>query len=225
MHTLDHPIWHALTTVHAGFSEGDGLARRYRVEIGPLAAVREQSPHAYEALGALLGPTDVAVLFLTAPPTPPDGWRVLFGGPMEQMVCETPAVVRSDAELVVLGDADIPAMRALAELTEPGPFSERTIDFGGYLGIRDGARLVAMTGQRLAVPGFTEVSAVCTHPDYRGRGYAAALVSAVARAMVARGVVPFLEVRQDNVGAIRVYERLGFRIRRTLHFTALQRPR
>jgi predicted GNAT family acetyltransferase len=231
MHVLDCPIWNSLNSVHASLAEGDGLARRYRADIGPLAGMRDQSPGAYRALGALLGPTDVAVLFLDAPPSAPDGWRLVGGAPMAQMVCDSAIRKNTHHSLQNLGDGilslgtdDVPAMRALAELTEPGPFRERTIEFGGFVGIRDGGRLVAMAGQRLALDGFTEVSAVCTHPDYRGRGYAGALVATVARGIFARGQVPFLGVRLDNVGAMRVYERLGFVTRRTLQIAAYMRP-
>jgi predicted GNAT family acetyltransferase len=225
MHVLDHPIWNALNSVHASLAEGDGVARRYRVDIGPLAGMRDQSPEAYRALGALLGPTDVAVLFLAHRPSAPDGWRLVGGGLMSQMVCEVPPRATCEGVgITVLGSDDVPEVRALAELTEPGPFRERTIEFGGYVGIRERGRLVAMAGQRLALNGFTEVSAVCTHPDYRGRGYAGALVATVARGIFARGDVPFLGVRQDNLGAMRVYERLGFVTRRTLQIAALMRP-
>ena len=225
MDILDSPIWNALHSVHASFGEGNALARRYRPTIGPLAATRDQSAEAYAALGRLIGPDGLAVLFLEAPPVLPPGWRIVATRGMEQMVCSgAPVAIPHEYEIVTLGDADTAAMRALAELTEPGPFRDRTIELGGYVGVRDGERLVAMTGQRTAVPGYTEVSAVCTHPDYRGRGYAAALVSAVAGAIVARGGTPFLGVRPDNVGAIRVYARVGFTIRRRLQFAAVMPP-
>lgn len=224
-HTLDHAIWHALTSVHASFAQGDGLAKRYPIEMSPLAAVRVQSREAYNALGELLGENDAAVLFLDEPPRPPEGWR-LTASLMEQMVCiAPPEVIQQDYGIEELKPEDVPEMKVLAELTEPGPFRRRTIDFGGYRGIRDADCLVAMTGQRLSLTGFTEVSAVCTHPDYRGRGYGNALVSAVARGIFARGETPFLGVRQDNAVAIRLYERLGFKVRRTLHLAVLKRPR
>jgi predicted GNAT family acetyltransferase len=224
-HVLDNPIWHALLSAHASFAEGDSLAKRYPIEVSPLAAVREQSPQAYHSLGELLGEQDIAVLFLDAPPRPPEGWRLVHGLQMEQMVCTTPPeVIPRGYAIEPLKPDDVPEMRALAELTEPGPFRQRTIEFGGYMGIRDGGRLVAMAGQRLSLTGFTEVSAVCTHPEYRGRGYANALVAAVACAIFARGETPFLGVRQDNTGAIRVYEKLGFKIRRNLDVAVLMRP-
>ena len=226
MHTLDHPIWHALSTVHAHFAEGDDLAKRYPADVSPLAAIREQSPQAYASLGELLGPEDVAVFFLDAPPRVPEKWRILQNLEMHQMICHTPPTQTSIPDSVIepLCDSDIPQMRQLAEATEPGPFRSRTIEFGGYQGIRDAGRLVSMTGQRLRVPGFTEVSAVCTYPEYRGRGYAQALVSTVSQGIFARGETPILGVRLDNSSAVRVYKRAGFTIRRNLHVLVVKKP-
>jgi ribosomal protein S18 acetylase RimI-like enzyme len=224
-HVLDNPIWHALQSVHAEFAQGDGLAKRYPGEVSPLAAVKEPSPEAYHSLGKVLDEDDAAVLFLADPPQPPQGWDVVHSLVMEQRVCTAPPeMIPHEYTLEPLTTDDVKEMRALAELTEPGPFRQRTIEFGGYLGICDGSRLVAMAGQRLSLAGFTEVSAVCTHPDYRGRGYANVLVTMIARAIFARGETPFLGVRQDNTGAIRVYEKLGFKVRRTLHVVVLKRP-
>jgi predicted GNAT family acetyltransferase len=224
-HSLDNLIWHSLSTNHARFAESNGLAIRYQTEIAPLAAVQEQSPAAYQALADLLGPEDVAVLFLDTPPQVPDGWRFIMNTMLEQMVCENPLPVLDHADVIQdLHAEDIPRMIALARLTEPGPFRQRTIELGGYRGIRNGDHLVAMTGQRTNPPGFIEVSAVCTHPDYRGRGYANALVSRVASAILEYGETPFLGVRQDNTAAIRVYEKLGFRIRRSLYLVVVKRP-
>ena len=225
VHALDHPTWHALTSVHASFAEGSGLAKRYPLDVAPLAAVREQSRAAYDALGELFEPDESAILFLDTPPAAPDGWHVDLNVPMEQMVCGTPpAAGRHRPEIAALGAGDVAQMQALAKLAAPGPFRTRTIEFGGYVGIHDAGQLVAMSGRRLALTGFTEVSAVCTHPDYRGRGYGEALVTAVVRGLFAEGVTPFLGVRQSNAGAIRLYERLGFTVRRTLHLAAVRRP-
>ena len=114
-------------------------------------------------------------------------------------------------------------MVELAALTKPGPFLIRTHELGGYIGIRDQGRLVAMAGERFKLPGFTEVSAVCTHPDYRGRGYAAALTLAVATRIAARGETPFLHTFASNINAIRLYEKLGFVLRTPMSVTVLRR--
>jgi predicted GNAT family acetyltransferase len=115
-------------------------------------------------------------------------------------------------------------MLALVEMTEPGPFRRRTIELGDYFGIFADGRLVAMAGERLQTPEYTEVSAVCTHPDVRGRGLASALTHHVATGILHRGQTPILHVAQTNVGAQRVYERLGFKVRTALEFVAVQTP-
>lgn len=226
---LNHPIWSALHTGHAHFAQGDNLARRYPADVSPLAAIREQSPEAYASLGELLGPDEAVVFFLDASPRLPHGWRLLQDFEMHQMICRKPSAVMEhshapDFSIETLNASDIPQMRKLAEATEPGPFRKRTIEFGGYKGIRDGKHLVAMAGQRISLSGFTEVSAVCTYPEYRGRGYALALVSAVARTIFERGETPILGVRLDNSAAIRVYKKLGFTVRRNLHVVVLKKP-
>lgn len=221
---LDNPIWHALTTAHAHFAEGDDLARRYPADIGPLTGMKEQSSQAYASLAKILGPDDVSVLFLESPPSLPDGWRLLQCIRMEQMIClSTPQINHHGFAIKKLTTEDVPEMRKLAEATEPGPFRKRTIELGGYKGIRAENRLASMTGQRCNLSDFIEVSAVCTWPEFRGRGYANALVSTVANSVFEQNKTPFLGVRQDNASAIRVYEKAGFKIRRMLYVVVLKR--
>jgi GNAT superfamily N-acetyltransferase len=222
---LDNPIWHALSSANAHFAEGDGLAKRYQTDIGPLSGMKDTSPKAYQSLAQLLGPDDISVLFLTELPTPPDSLRLIQCFPMYQMIClEPPALPQTDS-IKPLTSEDVPEMRKLAEATEPGPFRQRTIELGGYKGICVDGRLASMTGQRCGLNDFTEVSAVCTWPEFRGRGYANALVSTVANCVFDQNKTPFLGVREDNTGAIRVYEKVGFKIRRSLHVTVLKRAK
>jgi predicted GNAT family acetyltransferase len=121
-------------------------------------------------------------------------------------------------EFIRLTQADAPEMLALTELTKPGPFGARTHEMGEYFGIRRAATLVAMAGERLRLPGYTEISAVCTHPGHLGRGYASALMEMLVERICSRGELPFLHVRSENVRAIQVYEHLGFRKRASLHY-------
>jgi predicted GNAT family acetyltransferase len=222
---LDNPIWHSLTTRHARFGQGDGLARRFEPGIGPLAGMMEQSAEAYRALRDLLSPGEAAALFLDSAPELPPGWRSVRHEPMDQMICEAAPEARDgEFRFEALGANDVPEMLELTALTEPGPFRPRTYDLGGFLGIREAGRLAAMAGRRLALPGFIEISAVCTHPDFRGRGYALALVAAVAGAIHARGETPILHVLPTNTAAIRVYQAAGFKLRRTLHLAVVFPP-
>ncbi len=117
---------------------------------------------------------------------------------------------------------DVPAMVELAELTEPGPFRKRTIELGAFFGIFEAGRLLAMAGQRLHLPQYVEVSAVCTHPEARGKGYARTLIAEVSGEIRQRGKTPFLHSFADNYSAIRVYEALGFKLRRTMQLAVLR---
>ncbi|SFS03154.1 Predicted acetyltransferase, GNAT family [Granulicella pectinivorans] len=224
---LDNPIWNSLTTMHAalavGAGAGKGLARRFPATIGPLAGLKEATPEAYADLAAITPEGDLAVLFLEQKAVVPAGWELLREGALIQMVCpEVPDEPEIAASIAPLGAEDAAEMVALAKLTEPGPFREGTPTLGGFLGIRMDGRLAAMAGQRLSPGALTEVSAVCTHPDFRGRGYARALVAAVARQIHARGRTPFLTSYAANAGAIKVYEQVGFATRRSFELAVLR---
>lgn len=227
LHPLDNPIWSALTSDHAHLSLGDGPARRYPEEIGPLSGMPPQSAAGYEALRPLAGSGGVVALFFRDAPRPPAGWKLLRGGTIHQMIAAQRSILRSaslaDAELRTLTPADAPAMVELAELTEPGPFRLRTLELGTFFGIFQSGRLMAMAGKRLHLPGFVEVSAVCTHPDARSRGYARLLMSCVIDEIVQSGRVPFLHSFANNHNAIRLYESLGFTLRQTFELAVLRR--
>jgi predicted GNAT family acetyltransferase len=220
---LANPIWHSLSTLHSHLAKGNGLAKRYPEVIGPLAGISHQSTECWEALKDIVPPGDHCVLFLNERIHPENGLKLVSQFPIEQMLCESPSTSPpNDVDIEKLGEEDVDEMMALAALTEPGPFRQHTIRLGGYVGIHDKGRLAAMAGQRTAIPGYREVSAVCTHPNYRGKGYAAALVCSVMNEIARRRELPYLHVRQDNVTAIRLYTRLGFRITRTLHCTIVK---
>ena len=222
-HPLDRPIWSALTTRQQALAEGGGDARRFPVEIAPFADMVDMSAQSFAALGRLLSGPEIAVLFTPDPVIAPPDFKVLLADTGEQMIGTPIDSSLAGVEIVRLGAADVPAMLALTELTKPGPFSARTHELGTFLGIRVDGELVAMTGERMKPGNYTEMTAVCVHPDHRGRGYAQALLSAVARQIVARGEIPFLHVFTSNVSAIALYRRQGMEIRRRLHVTVLQK--
>lgn len=220
---LDNAVWHSLTGPQRAFAETEGLAARFDPDVSVFAALGEDTDAGWRDLASLVGPSGIAVLFRAEIPQLPAPWTRLDGGRGHQMVLRDLAPVDvPDAR--PLGPADAGEMLALVELTRPGPFAVRTIELGGYVGVFDGHRLVAMAGQRLAPPGFREISAVCTHPDFRGRGLAAGLTALVARAILERGEWPFLHHASDNDAARRVYEALGFEFRRQVVFAALGAP-
>jgi ribosomal protein S18 acetylase RimI-like enzyme len=221
-HPLDHPVWNALTTRQAGLAVGGPRARRMAPEYGPFGAAADGSAEALAALAALPVAGGLA-LVEAAPGALPDEATLVQAGPLNQMIAETPVAPPEPRgfEIVALGEADADEMQALAALTRPGPFAAATHRLGRFLGVRWEGRLAAMAGERMKLPGYTEVSAVCVHPDARGRGYAQALTRAAAARIAADGETAFLHVFPDNLGAIRIYESLGFRLRRVMALRVL----
>jgi len=222
--SLDRPVWASLCTFHRCRSEGDDRARRFARDVNLFAAAREGSPEDLAALAALVAPGETLYLAERHANRIPEGLRLIRQTPGVQMIAPSQARFSGASEdMRILGDADAPEMLALARLTQPGPFLERTHTMGTFIGIRIGGRLAAMAGERMRFPGHTEVSGVCTHPDFRGRGLAHRLSSAVAAAIVARGETPFLHAWASNEAAIRLYESLGFHLRTEVAVAALTR--
>ena len=223
MNLLDNPVWHALIGPHRAHALGRGAARHYPRDIAPFSAIAEPGEQAYADLAADLPANTEARLFRPSAEPLPDGWEELDRFPLLQMVASGPSN-GADIAAALLTAADIAAMMDLVAATKPGPFGSRTPLLGRYLGIWQGDRLVAMAGERLRVPGHVELSAICVHPEARGKGYAAALTRRLMRLAFAGGEVPFLHVRPDNVGAVALYKRLGFETRREL-VVLWRRPR
>jgi ribosomal protein S18 acetylase RimI-like enzyme len=222
-HPLDNPARASLLGAHAGLAERHGTALRYPADISPFVALPDEPGQAdWADLAALVGPGAITASAGVAV-VPPSDWQLLRELPGVQLTGDHVAAV-PDAEAIPLGPADIPEMLDLVARTEPGPFLSRTIVLGGYLGIRRGGALVAMAGERLQPPGWTEISAVCTAEEYRGRGLATRLTLAVAAAIRKRGDTPFLHATASNVAAIRLYESLGFQLRRDATFVIARAP-
>lgn len=221
-HPLDRPVWTTLTTRHAALASGDARAWRIDAAVGPFAAPADAGRDSLAALARLLPPADELWLVEAEPLPLPPGLRTRQEAPLDQMVAEAVAPPAPAFEVRPLGAADAPEMLALATLTRPGPFRARTHELGQFVGVREGGRLVAMAGERMKVPGFTEVSGVCTHPDHRGKGYAAQLMRAVASRILAQGEAAFLHVYPSNTGAIALYEALGFRRRRGMRLQIVE---
>ena len=225
-HPLDHVVWSALTTQQRTLAEGGALARRFPSYLAPFSAMRTISTEAMAALAALVPAGERIALFtLDEVPDPdPALFSVAIRDQLDQMVWTATAAGPVHASMVTLGKDDVPEMMALVDATRPGPFSARTHELGHYLGIRsDAGKLVAMAGERMRVDGYTEVSAVCVDPSQRGKGYAADLITAVARGILARGELPFLHVFTTNASAIGLYRKLGFARRATMRLTVLDR--
>lgn len=221
---LDRPVWSALSSRHLHLSVGGALARRYATDVNLFASARDDTPAALVALLELVHPGERIFVLQVPDIAVPSGLLPMKAGKGVQMLAtRSLQAAGSDDQIVELTDSDAPEMLALATLTEPGPFLARTPLMGTFRGIRIGGRLAAMAGERFRFPGYTEVSGVCTHPDFRGRGLARGLSAAVAARIEARGEQPFLHAWQTNRPAISLYESLGFEIRATVDVKILER--
>jgi ribosomal protein S18 acetylase RimI-like enzyme len=224
---LANPIWQAATTRQRHLAYGEGPVRRFLSEVVPLAALENHSAEAVAALAAIVSPGERVWLFEEPPRLDPRQWRETKRVPGLQMVCGglTPETRRtSDARSVMLDPvADAAAMNELKAIAFPGFFGMRTPEMGRYRGIRVHGELVAMAGERLALPGYREVSAICTHPAHLGHGYAQRLTREATAAILADGDGAFLHVADGNGAAIHIYEQLGFRRSADAVFVQLER--
>ena len=220
LESLDNPIWSALSTEHRLLACSHGLARRYPPDVSPLAAFLHPTQDAFADLQRLVSPGEHVALFTASPLDVPGGWRIDRSRWIDQMICES-SLDSSPLAPLRLGTTDVPEMLDLTAATEPGPFLPQTIQMGNYFGIRasDG-RLVAMAGERLQSTAFAEISAVCTLPEFRGRGYARALVTFIAAQILAAGKTPFLHVKSENDAKV-VYQKIGFRLRAAIGLTVI----
>ncbi|MFD5405831.1 GNAT family N-acetyltransferase [Streptomyces griseorubiginosus] len=230
---LDNAVWAALNGPHAHLAERVGRAARYPDDVYAFAALADPGdPAAWADLHTLVGPGTTVRIKLVE--DVPEGWEIVGGGggtshalkAMGEGVQLVDTALRAEPapEAVRLGPDDVPEILDLVARTRPGPFLRRTIRLGTYLGIRDRGRLIALAGERLRPPGWTEISAVCTDPAHRGRGLATRLVRAVAAGIRERGDTPFLHAAADNTNAIRLYESLGFTLRRRSPILLVRSP-
>jgi ribosomal protein S18 acetylase RimI-like enzyme len=226
---LDNPALAALLGPQAHLAERCGAVLRYPADVSPFIALPDDPGRGdWNDLAKLVGPGGIAAT-AGVPAVPPPEWQVLMNLAGVQLTGElvTGQLVTGDpaADAVPLGPDDVPEMLDLVAKTRPGPFLPRTVELGRYLGIRRNGALVAMAGERLRPPGWSEISAVCTDPGFRGQGFATRLTLALLSAITDRGDMPFLHAAADNVSAIRLYESLGFRLRRPATFVVMRAPR
>lgn len=221
VHALDRVVWESLTTYHAPLSEGTALARRFLRDVNVFASARDDSPAALAELAALVQPGEQ--VFIAQVPEiaiPPGLVEIKAALGVQMLATRLPSAVSTD-DITPLTDADAAEMVALAKLTEPGPFLQRTNRMGRFVGIRVDGRLAAMAGERMRIPGYTELSGVCTHPDFRGRGFARRLSTAVVTDIAARGDRAFLHAWKSNHTAIELYRQLGFEVRTDINISVL----
>ncbi|MBN8822668.1 MULTISPECIES: GNAT family N-acetyltransferase [unclassified Spirosoma] len=223
-HVLDNPAWNALVSGNKHLGDGTDNVKYFMPEVSPFVALQENTAQNLHLLDAAI-PFNSPIGFITTIQLPiPTPWTLLQRVDGLQMVYDSVAEKpQTNLPIRPLTSADVPDMLALTQLTRPGPFSTRTIEFGHYEGIFDEDKLVAMTGQRLNPFNYAEVSAVCTHPDHLGKGYARQLISNQLYRIQQSDGVPFLHVRSDNKRAIQIYEAMGFKVRTEIYFCFIKR--
>jgi len=219
---LDNPFWSSLCSRHRHLALHDGDVARYPPEFAPFLGVAEAGRDVAESLRVLVQPGET-VMLLGALPAIPSGWRLETFRPLAQLTCARPIEMIRGPEIIELGEAKRGDVRELTALVYPHYFRERTMELGRYYGICRDARLAAMIGERLGTGSFTEMSAICTHPDFVGLGYARRLTAMLSNLTLDRGLIPFLHVSYENERALRLYRRLGYRLRSDIGFWALTR--
>ena len=224
---LDNPFWSSLDSRHRGLALRVGDVARFPADHAPFLGVANAGVDAAEALASLVAP-DESVYLLGVAPRAPDGWRLEAFADLAQMICTSPIDVIDGPDVIELTDAHRADVLALTALVYPHYFRERTMALGRYFGIympdgRGDGRLAAMIGERLGTDAYQEMSAICTYPDFNGRGYARRLTALLTNDVLARGRTPFLHVSHANTRAKRLYEQLGYSHRRDIGFWSLRR--
>ena len=223
MHPLDHPVWSSLRTRHASLARRQGAAARYPAEVAPFVAVDPTAPEAATDLARLVGPGEPVLMVGPAPAFPP-GWSVPAPVPIAQMVCWAPVPAVAGPEIAELGAPHLADVLALTALVYPHYFRPRTPEMGRYIGIYVDGMLAAMAGERMGFDGHQEISAVCTHPDHTGRGYAQRLVAELTNASFDADRIPFLHVANENTRAKSLYLRMGYVQRTDIDLWSLRGP-
>ncbi len=223
-HLLGNPVFNGLSSGDSHLAFGTENVKYFDKEVSPFAGIRDEYKNGFDDLYQLL-PGGRNILYATRKKiTEPRGWKLTTEVEGTQFLLDSKkSISKKLTETVALEPKHVDEMVNLAALTKPGPFDKRTIEFGNYFGVFENERLVAMTGQRLHVSSFTEVSAVCTHPDFLGKGYAGILIEHQLDLIIKNGQHPFLHVRADNDRAISLYERIGFKVNGPMNFYFFKR--
>ena len=222
-HVLDNPAWNAMGSGNRNLALGNERVKFFPEDVGPFAGLKNYDEQSFLELYDLIPPGRTIAIPNSNLLSIPEYWKVEDRFDIPQMVYNNntlPSI--SNQHIVPLLKKDIPKMIALTQLTNPGPFLQRTIEFGNYIGIFDSDELIAMAGQRMHANKYIEISAVCTHPNHTGKGYGSSLINNQVQKIVKKGNIPFLHVKADNEQAISLYKRLGFTVRSKINIYVLQ---
>ena len=223
-HPLDNPAWNALLSGNKNFSKGNEQIKYFDSEVAPFVGFADYSPDKSDILYHLISGQRTLAIISPKEIIISNQWDVIEHMKVLQMIHKHSALSEiAPANCIQLKKQHVPEMIALTGMTHPGPFLKRTIEFGNYYGIFKDNKLVAMAGQRLHVNEYLEISAVCTHPDYLGKGYASQLITDHIHRIKAGAGIPFLHVKDDNNRAITLYKKLGFEARKQLDIYIIQK--
>jgi ribosomal protein S18 acetylase RimI-like enzyme len=223
-HPLDYPAWNALISGNKNLSEGNEHVKYFPEDVGPFVGLHEQSYDEFQILYNIIPFKRRLVIIVSKKIEIPKPWTLTEHLKALQMVhTKDTTQENTTAKIIHLQNKDVSQMLALTAMTHPGPFLKRTIEFGNYEGIFNNGKLIAMAGQRMHPDKFVEISAVCTHPDHLGKGYAGRLIESQVRQIKANQEIPFLHVTSDNYNAIRLYKKLGFEERKEMDIYVFQK--
>jgi ribosomal protein S18 acetylase RimI-like enzyme len=220
---LDNPFWSSLHGRHRHLAQVAGEVARFPAAYAPFLGVANAGVDAADALASLVAPEE-SVYLLGVAPRAPGGWHLEGFADLAQMACTSPIDVIDGPDVIELTEVHRADVLALTALVYPHYFRPRTMELGRYFGVYQDGRLAAMIGERLGTDAYQEVSAICTHPDFNGRGYARRLTALLTNDVLARGRTPFLHVSHANRRAKQLYEQLGYSLRRDIGFWSLRRP-
>lgn len=220
---LDNPAWWALNGVQQAFATGNAFVKRYQRGILPFAAYDYATPESIIDLDAWLEPGEIFFLIGQLPALAPH-WTVLKELPCAQMINQARVSAPEGAvQVIPLTTAHRMDMYHLIQKVQPGYYEPDTYRLGNYYGIWQQDQLVAIAGERMRLDLLTEISAICTHPEFTGRQYAQHLIAHLCNSNLEAGNIPFLHVLETNERAIRLYEYMGFSQRRTISFWQLRK--
>ena len=222
-HSLNNPIWNALISGNSQFATGTESIKYFPENVAPFVGLQHLNVQSTDLLYDIFSAERVAVIITAEEVETSEKWEVIHEDMLFQMTGEKLNFRNTELEISTLDTSNVPDMLALTKLTNPGPFSERTIEFGHYKGIMADGKLVAMAGRRTHVNEYIEISAVCTHPSHLGKGYAGTLLLDVAQQIIADGCIPYLHVRQNNESAVKLYEKLGFKVRADMRVKVIKK--
>ena len=216
-HVLDNPAWNALISGNKHLSEGNERVKYFSEEVSPFVGMPGYSPYQLNLLYNIISSQRVLAIIASKEIVFPDQWVVIEHMKVLQMIYNHPTPHgTAPTGLIPLQKQHVSEMIALTKMTHPGPFLKRTIEFGNYNGILINNELIAMAGQRLHANQYMEISAVCTHPDHPGKGYASRLLISQIHRIISEQGIPFLHVKDDNTKAIHLYQKLGFATRKQM---------